>query len=125
MYYKDENSVLYENPIVANHVGLIEITKEEFDALAYPAPTPEELQAQAITHYKSLYLAIINAKLKELDYDSLATVKLWEGDAVFGVEATRILNWYKAIINKNYQLLNAGTPLTDEQYLAEINSIVF
>ena len=84
-------------------------------------PTQEEI----VAHFKTLYMGIIDAKLKELDYDSLATVKLWEGDATFGAEATRILDWYKAIINKNYELLNAGTLLTDDEYLAHINGIVF
>jgi hypothetical protein len=90
-----------------------------------PEPTADEIKAEAIAHYKILYMGIVNTKLKELDYDSLATVKLWEGDANFGAEATKILTWYKAIINKNYALFNAGVQLTDDEYLAEINSIVF
>ena len=84
-----------------------------------------EAQAQMIAHYKSLYLGVVNAKLKELDYDSLATVKLWENDATFGAEATRILTWYKAIIAKNYALLTAGIPMTDEEYLAALSVVVF
>ena len=84
-----------------------------------------EAQVQAIAHYKGLYLGVVQDKLKSLDYDSLATVKLWEGDATFGAEATRILTWYKGIITKNYALLTAGVSLTDEEYLAEINSVVF
>lgn len=87
--------------------------------------TAEQLREEAIIHYKELYLGIVNAKLQELDYDSLATVELWEGDATFGAEATRIKAWYKAIILKNYQLLTAGVPMTDAEYLAEINAIVF
>lgn len=93
--------------------------QELIDGLAF------KTQDETIAHFKSIYLGIINNKLKELDYDSLATVKLWEGDATFGAEATRILNWYKAIIAKNHELLNAGNPLTDEEYLAHINGIVF
>lgn len=90
-----------------------------------PEFTDAELLANTIANFKSLYLGIVDAKLKELDYDSLATVKLWEGDAAFGAEATRILTWYKAIILKNYELLNAGVVLTDAEYLAQINSVVF
>jgi len=78
-----------------------------------------------IANFKSLYLGIVDAKLKELDYDSLATVKLWEGDATFGAEATQILTWYKAIIAKNYEILNSGVVPTEEEYLAEINAIEF
>ena len=81
-------------------------------------PTVEELQALAIAHLKTLYLGVVNAKLKELDYDSLATVKLWEGDPSFGAEATKILTWYKAIITYNYSLITAGTIPTDEAYLS-------
>jgi len=84
-----------------------------------------DTQAQVITRLKSLYLGVVQDKLDEFDYDSLATVKLWEGDATFGAEATRILTWYKAIIAKNYALLTAGVPMTDEEYLAQINAIVF
>lgn len=90
----------------------------------------EELQAKAIERFKQMYLARVDAKLKELDYDSLATVKLWEGDATFGAEATRILNWYKAIITMNYQLIDdvtAGTVTmpTEAEYQAMLDAVVF
>ena len=122
-YYKNLNDELYVDPIDLE--GLTEITKDEFDAIL--APTPEEAQAQLIAHYKSLYLGIVNDKLKELDYDSLATVKLWEGDATFGAEATKILDWYKSIIAYNYGLLSTVTPdniPTDEEYLNGIPAYV-
>ena len=134
MYYKDENNGLYifqkgvlsESEWKAStekklNVILTGITESEFQTTANPPKTQE----QVIAHYKSLYLDIVNKKIKELDYDSLATVKLWEGDATFGTEASRILTWYKAIILKNYQLLTAGVPMTDYEYLAEINAITF
>lgn len=77
-----------------------------------------EVMEELIAHYKRLYLGVVDAKLKELDYDSLATVKLWEGDATFGVEASKILTWYKAIIAYNYALLTAGPPPpSEEDYL--------
>ena len=122
-YYKDINNEIYADPIKLD--GLVEITKEEVDAIL--APTPEEAQAQLIAHYKSLYLGIVNDKLKELDYDSLATVKLWEGDATFGAEATKILDWYKSIIAYNYGLLATVTAEnipTDEEYLSGIPAYV-
>ena len=101
-----------------------------------PEFTAEELavntQNELIAHFKSLYLGVIYTKLKELDYDSLATVKLWTDDATFGTEAMRIINWYKAIIAKNYQLMTdvqrTTNPLpipTDAEYLAMIEAIVF
>ena len=58
-----------------------------------------------IQEYKGYYTEVIANKLTELDYDSITTVKLWENDDIFGVEATKILNWYKAIIAKNYEIL--------------------
>jgi hypothetical protein len=107
--------------------GLVEITKEEVDAIL--EPTPEEAQAQMISHFKSLYLGVVQDKLDELDYDSLATVKLWEGDAIFGAEATKILTWYKSIITYNYGLLsdvqNGTVPIPDDEtYLAGIPAYV-
>ena len=124
-YYKDTNNNIYADPILANHTGLVEITESEFLAIANPPKTAEQLQEEAIAHYKNLYLDLVNEKLRELDYDSLATVKLWENDATFGAEATRILTWYKAIIAKNYALLTAGTPMTDEEYLIALSVVVF
>ena len=121
-HYKDTDGTVYG---YKKNDTCVPITLEEIEAERQAAKTPEDLQAEAIAHYKGLYLEVVNAKLKALDYDSLATVKLWEGDATFGAEATRILTWYKAIIAKNYQLLNAGVPLTDEEYLAQINGITF
>lgn len=96
-----------------------------------------EAQVQLVQDYKSLYLSIVADKLKSLDYDSLATVKLWEGDATYGAEATQILAWYKNVIATNYGILTAieastkynaswvdAIP-TEEEYVAEINAVVF
>ena len=104
-YYKNTNNETFVDPILANHTGLVEITESEFLAIANPPKTAEQIQAELIAHFKSLYLGVVQDKLTELDYDSLATVKLWEGDATFGAEATKILNWYKSIIAYNYGLM--------------------
>jgi len=100
-------------------VGFVEykLGQEPQELLDFLAPTAEEVQASLIAHFKSLYLGVVDAKLKELDYDSLATVKLWEGDVQFGDEASNILEWYKSIISYNYALLNSGVVPTDEEYL--------
>ena len=99
------------------------------DGTANLAKEQEIDTAQAIAHFKSMYLGIFNAKLKELDYDSIATVQLWMSDATFGVEATKIMTWYKALITKNYVILNeakaSGVIPTDEEYLIEIAKVVF
>jgi len=115
----DNKAHLCDGKIVPE--GFIEYTvglepQELIDAMNYK--TPEETK----DHLKSAYLSVVNNKLAELDYDSLATVKLWENDPTFGAEATKILAWYKSIIAYNYQLVTAienGTQSipTDEEYL--------
>ncbi len=74
--------------------------------------------------YKGYYLEVVNAKLKELDYDSLATVKLWENDSTFGIEANNILTWYKDLVEHNYQLVNNvknGLPIpTKEEFINQL-----
>lgn len=104
------------------------VTVEE--ETTYIAQLQVDIENDLKEHFKSMYLAHVNAKLKELDYDSLATVKLWEGDATFGVEATRILNWYKAIIAMNYQLITNVTTGTVQipdnvAYQAMLDAVVF
>jgi hypothetical protein len=80
-------------------------------------PTAEE--------YKEYYLEIFNAKLKELDYDSIATVNVWAAKigSKYYVQANGLSDWYIAIINKNEELLsnikNEIIPIpTKEEYLA-------
>lgn len=48
MYYKDLKNELYVDPILENHVGLIEITEVEFNELLTikNTPTQEQLLAQ-------------------------------------------------------------------------------
>jgi len=94
------------------------LTDVEFQAIINPPKSEDEQLEEIKAHFKSLYLNEVNKVLATHDYDSLATVKLWADDATFGVEATSILNWYKAVINYNYTLLNAGTVPTDAEYLA-------
>ena len=115
----------------------IPITVEEIKAEREAAKTPDDIKNELIAKYKGLYLGIVDTKLKSLDYDSLATVKLWEGDATYGAEATQILTWYKNVIATNYGILTAieastkynaswvDVIPTEEEYVAEINAVVF
>ena len=84
--------------------------------------TDAELQVKAEAgiklRFKQLYLGVIKAKLDELDYDNIATVKIWEDDAEFGAEATKIINWYKSVIRYNYSLISDGIVPTNEEYLS-------
>ena len=124
-YYKDENNKLYVDPIVENHHNLIEITKEAFDSILSSLNTKTE--AEIIAEYKSYYLEKFNTKLDELDYDDIATVGVWaiKTGSTFQAEAKALLNWYEAIINKNYEILNAVKKgdremPTKEEYLSEL-----
>ena len=77
--------------------------------------------------YKSYYLERFNAKLDELDYDDISTVGVWaiKTGSTFQAEAKALLNWYEAIISKNYEILNAikkgdREMPSREEYLAEL-----
>lgn len=108
----------YEVALGIEEVETIEVVEDVIDT-----------EAQTIATYKTYYLAVFNAKLALMDYDDIATVTMWankEGSS-FQAEAKTLLNWYEAIINKNYEILNAvkaGTrEMPDkEQYLSELPS---
>lgn len=75
------------------------------------------------TQYKGYYLVVVNDLLKLKDYDSIEMLNIWLGDPTFGAEALAIKDWYKAVITKNYQILNdvqnGIIPLpTKDEYLA-------
>ena len=124
-----ENPVREDGTLLPNHKNLSQVeTKEDGSYYTYYnvdgtpdiAKETEEATQKLIANYKSLYLGEVDKVLAKADYDSLATVKLWENDDMFGAEATAILAWYKALIAKNYELLNEGVMLTDEEYLAQL-----
>ena len=100
--------------------GWVEATKEEAQAIINSPKSGLGLVEELKNHFKSLYLGIFDAKLKELDYDSIATVSMWanKNGSAFQEEAKLILDWYEAIITYNYGLINAGPIPTDEEYLA-------
>ena len=135
MHYKDTTTGEYYG-FKANS-NCIEVTVDEIKAEREAAKTPDDIKNELIAKYKGLYLGIVDTKLKSLDYDSLATVKLWEGDATYGAEATQILTWYKNVIATNYGILASIEALTkynaswvdviptEEEYVAEINAVVF
>lgn len=91
--------------------------------------TAEKIATELILIYKGYYLEVFNTKLKTLDYDSIATVNMWalKENSQFQAECKSLLNWYEAIILKNYEILNAvkaGTREipTKEEYLSELPS---
>ena len=129
-HYIDENGQIfaYEADGSQDHLigDKVAMTAEEVEAHINPPKTAEEI----IATFKSMYLATVGAKLKQLDYDSLATVELWKDDADYSVEATRILTWYKNIIKMNYELLNnvsqGLSPMpTEIEYQSMIDRVVF
>jgi hypothetical protein len=128
-YYK-LNGIVYSYDEEQVAMGLAddktELTAEERELHIDPPKTAEQIKA----HFKSMYLATVDAKLKALDYDSLATVKLWTDDATFGTEALRIITWYKSLIAMNYALENnvkdGIVPMpTDVEYQTMIDAVVF
>jgi len=126
-FYKNDNGDIMLGSGIVVPDGFTKYTQDNI---------PSELQVffnkknelSTIEHFKSLYLEIFNAKLKELDYDSIATVQLWMSDATFGTEATKIMTWYKALINKNYEILTiakaSGVIPTDEDYIASLPKFI-
>ena len=68
-YYKKTNNELFIDPIVKNHIGLIELTKEEFDAQLELNNTPTDTQIleAKINEYKS-YLTSTDFKMMQ-DYE--------------------------------------------------------
>ena len=122
MYYKIENNYPVISPILLD--GFTEYTGGAEPQELKDAMAQVEVQ-EKVSKFKSMYLAHVDAKLKELDYDSLATVKLWADDATFGTEATRILNWYKAIIAMNYELINSGVMPTEEEYQTMLEGVTY
>jgi len=57
-YFKDAENELYIDPIVAKHIGLVEITEAEFNAIK--APTQEELDATTETEAKALKVKLLS-----------------------------------------------------------------
>jgi len=64
-------------------------------------------QKNLLYKYKNYYLEVFETKLHELDYDSIATVQTWIDDIDYGAEAKSLLDWYKALTDKNYQIINS------------------
>ena len=81
-YYKDTNNKLYVDPILKNHVGLIEISKKEFDLLL--EPTREELKRTKETKVRKTFKQDTEEPV-EVAVDS--GVFIWNG----GVESARLI----------------------------------
>ena len=106
-YYKNTNNELFVDPIVKNHIGLIELTKEEFDAqLELNNADTEEIEITSISRLQAkLYL------LKNSYYEQV--MALVEQD-------TRLkIYWNDAVnFNKDDEILKGvqtAIGLTDEQ----------
>jgi hypothetical protein len=105
MYYKNANNDLFVDPIVSNHVGLVEITKEEFEALVEEKnkPTPEQLLAEA----KALKVQALNT----------LTVTTTAGNTFDGNESART-NMMSAIQSSDF------LGVTETEWKMADNSIV-
>ena len=58
-YYKNTDNKTFVDPILANHTGLVEITKTEFLAIANPPKTPEQLIDDMIKEGEHIVIAHI------------------------------------------------------------------
>lgn len=125
-YYKDINGSVFAYELDGSQDHLIgdkvTMTAEEVDAHINPPKTAEQIQADLIAHFKSLYLGVFDAKRIELDYDSMATLEIWSKavGSKYELEAKAMLAWYIAIINYNDGIMALGTIPTDEEYLAQM-----
>lgn len=61
-YYKNQKNNLFEDPVIENHIGLVEITKEEFDnqLIVNNTPNIEELRAIRENEVKIHFCNLIN-----------------------------------------------------------------
>ena len=67
-YYKNINNELFIDPIVKNHTGLIELTKEEFDAQLELNNTPTDAEIlEAKVNEALVYLSSTDYKMT-VDY---------------------------------------------------------
>lgn len=126
MYYKIENSYPIISPIPLD--GFVEYTEGQ-----EPQELVDALQAVAIEEQAQKLKVIkdkaVADKLALMKYDSLTTVKLWADDAVYGAEATAILNWYKAVTAMSIALENdvktGVVPMpTEAEYEVMISEVV-
>lgn len=105
-----------------------EILKDSDGNITSPLGLVEQIenerQESFISQYKSYYLELFNSKLKELDYDSIATLSMWanKDNSIYQEEAQVLLDWYDLLVSKNYEIINSikkGTlkALSKEEYL--------
>lgn len=112
-HYKMVQEWISEGGVVEDEFTQAELTKQT--------------QNNLIAHFKSLYLGVVNAKLVELDYDSLDRVAGYacRPTSIYNAESIKILDWHESIIIYNYALLKdvkdglIQVP-TDEEYLAGV-----
>lgn len=106
-YYKNKNNELFVDPIVENHIGLIELTKEEFEAQL-------ELNNADMEEVKITSISRLQAKLYLLDNG------YYEQVMALVEENVRLkIYWTDAVnFNKDDEILRgvqAAIGLTDEQ----------
>jgi len=98
-YFKNKQNELFVDPIVENHVGLEELTKEEFDAQLAEnnIPTAEQVQAE--------FRATRNTLLSEVDIEINIAV-----DAGLDVAELRA---YRQALRDSTQLWVMPEPIVD------------
>ena len=96
-YYKDSNNKVYVDPILENHSGLIEITKEEFDAILAPTSEEElariEAEAKAATLLALSEITVTTAAGNTFDGDDTARESMLSAIQASGFLGLTDSNW--------------------------------
>jgi len=96
-YYKDSNNKVYVDPILENHSGLIEITKEEFDAILAPTSEEElakiEAEAKAATLLALSQITVTTAAGNTFDGDDTARESMLSAIQASGFLGLTDSNW--------------------------------
>ena len=79
----------------------------QFQIVAIPEPTEEEIKAQLQAQYTNYIQFILDAEAKELGYDSCLSVCSYinTGVAKFDAEGEAFRSWRSAVWNKGYEVL--------------------
>ena len=72
-YYKNDNNDLFVDPIIENHLGLVEISKEDFDSMLVliNRPTKEQIENEFRFKRDNLLNTIVDRYQKPLVWETL------------------------------------------------------
>lgn len=105
-YTIEVSNKIYNDSLKYNTIH-IENKIIEFSNVNYKSES--ERNKELKDKYKGYYLEVFNEKIspEQLDYDGVDTIKFWADEigSEYQQEARALLDWYKAIVNKNIEIL--------------------